>query len=193
MNIALKIKGEFSYRQYKTWPDEERWELINGVAYNMTPAPNRKHQEIAGEIYRQLANFLKGKKCKAYMAPFDVRLPLYNENEDDIINIVQPDVLVVCDKNKLDSKGAIGAPDLVVEILSPSTAAKDLREKMALYEQAGVLEYWLVDPHDNIVMIHKLVDNAYGRAEIFAGSEKIPIGIFNNELTIELKDVFIED
>jgi len=74
MNIALKIKGEFSYRQYKTWPDEERWELINGVAYNMTPAPNRKHQEIAGEIYRQLANFLKGKKCKAYMAPFDVRL-----------------------------------------------------------------------------------------------------------------------
>jgi len=193
MNIALKTKGEFSYRQYKTWPDEERWELINGVAYNMTPAPNRKHQEIAGSIFNQFYNFLKGKKCKAYMAPFDVRLPLYNENEDDIINIVQPDVLVVCDKNKLDSKGAIGAPDLVVEILSPSTAAKDLREKMALYEQAGVLEYWLVDPHDNIVMIHKLVQNSYGRAEIFAGSEKIPVGIFNNELIIELQEVFNED
>lgn len=193
MKRASKLNGKFTYREYKTWPDEERWELINGTAYNMTPAPNRKHQQIAGEIFRQFANFLKGKKCKVYMAPFDVRIPLYNEAEDEINNIVQPDVLVVCDKNKLDSKGAIGAPDLVVEILSPSTAAKDLREKMALYEQAGVLEYWLVDPHDNIVMIHKLVDNAYGRAEIFAESEKIPVGIFNNELTIELKDIFIED
>jgi len=191
MNTALKTKGEFTYREYKTWPDDERWELINGTAYNMTPAPNRRHQEIAGALFNKFYNFLKGKKCKVYMAPFDVRIPLFNEDEDAITNIVQPDLLIICDKNKLDSKGAIGAPDLVVEILSPSTAAKDLREKMALYEQAGVLEYWLIDPHDNIVMIHKLVQNAYGRAEIFAESENIQVALFNNELTIELKDLFI--
>ena len=132
----------YTYADYVTWPGDERWELIDGVPYAMSPAPTIGHQRIAGEIHRQLANFLKGKPCEAFIAPVDVRLNA--DNDDDIV--VQPDVLVVCDKNKLDGKCCNGAPDFVVEILSPSTADHDRVNKFQVYVAAGVREYWIVDP-----------------------------------------------
>ncbi|MBI4778088.1 Uma2 family endonuclease [Candidatus Desantisbacteria bacterium] len=139
MGFAARKKEErFTYGDYLKWPDEERWELIDGVAYDMSPAPSRRHQEVVGELFRQFATYLLGKSCKVYVAPFDVRLPECDEADEDIITVVQPDIIVVCDRDKLDDKGGRGAPDIVIEILSPWTAKKDLRTKYNLYERHRV-------------------------------------------------------
>ncbi len=143
---ARKLEQHFTYRDYRQWPDDERWELIDGVAYAMS-SPTLNHQGIsnflAGEFYLQL----KGKGCQSFAAPLDVFLPpIHQMDEDDVDTVVQPDLLVVCDPEKLRSNGVWGAPDLVVEILSPSTSRKDQHEKYSLYERSGVKEYWVVDP-----------------------------------------------
>jgi Uma2 family endonuclease len=143
---ALSPHERFTYRHYKTWPDEERWELIDGQAWSMSPAPSRWHQELLGKLYLIIATFLKGKPCRVYLAPFDVLLPKGDEPEEEIDTVVQPDVLVFCDAGKLTKAGATGAPDLAIEIISPSTSKKDQREKFDLYERRGVREYWVVDP-----------------------------------------------
>src|SRR5665647_2743669 len=122
----------------------ERWELINGQAYNMTPAPSRRHQEISGQLHTLFNNYLRGKTCRIYAAPFDVRLPQMQESYEQTSTVVQPDLVVVCDKTKLDQQGCKGSPDLVMEITSPSTFQKDLKEKFNLYERVSVLEYWIV-------------------------------------------------
>jgi Uma2 family endonuclease len=145
-NPALAPKERFTYRHYKTWPDEERWELIEGRAWAMSPAPTRRHQELLGKLHMIFAEFLKGKPCKVYLSPFDVLLPAGDEPDDDIDTIVQPDLLVFCDRGKLRREGAKGAPDIAVEILSPSTSKKDQREKFDLFQRHGVREYWIVDP-----------------------------------------------
>ncbi|MDP3176282.1 MAG: Uma2 family endonuclease [Spirochaetaceae bacterium] len=144
---AIKDDRKFTYKDYLTWPEDERWELIGGVAHNMLSAPNRRHQAISMLLSRRIGNFLEGKPCKVYAAPFDVLLPELGEEDDgDVSNVVEPDILVYCDRSRLKQFGARGAPDLVVEILSPSTHVKDLREKYDLYERMGVREYWVVDP-----------------------------------------------
>ncbi len=145
-NPALEPQERFTYRHYRTWPDEERWELIEGHAWCMSPAPTRRHQGIQGELYVALRMFLKGKSCKVYNAPFDVLLPESDEADDDVDTVVQPDIVVYCDRSKLTEAGARGAPDLVIEILSPSTSKKDLNDKYDLYQRRGVREYWVVDP-----------------------------------------------
>ncbi len=142
---ALTPKERFTYRQYRTWPDSERWELIDGQAWAMSPAPRRRHQEVSGALFRKIGNFLEGKPCKVYEAPFDVLLPESDEDDDEVATVVQPDIAVFCDRSKLTERGARGAPDLVVEILSPSTSRKDLSEKFDRYQRAGVREYWVVD------------------------------------------------
>lgn len=183
---------EYSYKDYLNWPDSERWELIGGVAFNMTPAPSRKHQKVLAALLSEIYIFLKGKDCEVYGAPFDVRLPEGGEKDEEIKTVVQPDLVVVCDKSKLDDRGCKGSPDLVVEIVSPSTASKDYIEKLALYERYGVKEYWIVHPADEIVMVYKPVeDRKYGRAEIFARNDKVGVGIFDG-LEIDLKEVFAE-
>ncbi|MGH8553955.1 MAG: Uma2 family endonuclease, partial [Methylococcales bacterium] len=126
------------------------------------PAPALDHQEIAGEIYRQLANALLGTRCRVFMAPVDVRLPKAAESDDRIDTVVQPDVLVVCDSSKLDRRGVRGAPDFVVEVLSPATAGHDHLVKKRIYERAGVSEYWLVHPTDRLLTSYSLVDGRYG-------------------------------
>jgi Uma2 family endonuclease len=139
--------GRYTYRDYLTWPDDERWELIGGVAYNMLSAPNRRHQAIVGLVYYRIRTFLEGKPCKVYVSPFDVLLPELGEEDDgDISNVVEPDVVVFCDTSRLKTYGARGAPDIAVEVLSPSTHVKDFREKFDLYQRMGVREYWLIDP-----------------------------------------------
>lgn len=181
----------YTYKDYLSWPDNERWEIIDGNAYLMTP-PSRIHQEILREIFTSFAVYLKDKPCRVYSAPFGVRLPSGDEDTDrDIKTVVEPDIVVVCDKSKLDDEGCKGAPDLIVEIVSPSTARKDRVEKFNLYEKFGVKEYWIVEPESKIVSVFTLQDNKrYGRPEIYTDEDKIKAFIFD-DLVIDLKSVFV--
>jgi Uma2 family endonuclease len=188
--LAEKRQEYFTYGDYLLWDDGERWELMDGVAYNMSPAPNRRHQQISTELTRQFATYLLDKTCQVYVAPFDVRLPEGDEAESDISTVLQPDISVVCDAKKLDDAGCIGAPDLIVEILSPSTSRRDHKEKFNCYERAGVKEYWLVDPSAITVTVFKLgTDKRYGRPDVYGDDEKVVVGIFP-DLEIELTLVF---
>lgn len=153
-----------TYADYLTWPDGESGELIDGIAYvREPPAPSRRHQELAGELYYQLRVALKGHSYRAYVAPFDVRLPKAGEADDDIDTVVQPDVFIVCDSTKLDDRGMRGAPDWLAEVLSPTSARHDQVVKLPLYERAGVLEVWLVHPTDRLLTIYRLESGRYGR------------------------------
>lgn len=181
--------GHNTYRDYCTWPIEERWELINGKAYSMTPAPSRVHQDVTGRLYAQILGLLAEYPCQVYIAPFDVRLPRADEADELIETVVQPDVAVICDQSKLDAKGCRGAPDWIIEVLSPATAAKDHIEKRALYERHGVKEYWLVHPTDRVVMIYRLVQSAYGKPEISATAGQTPLPV-QPHLTIDWERVF---
>jgi Uma2 family endonuclease len=139
------------------------------------------------------SQFLKDKPCRPYAAPFDVRLPDYPEQSDDEIStVVQPDLVVVCDRSKIDEKGCKGTPDLVVEILSPSTAQRDLRAKFALYERHGVREYWVVQPADRTIMVFRLTDEGtFGRHELFAVDEQLPVALLG-DLILDLREIFAE-
>ena len=190
--LALKLDERFTYGDYLTWDDDERWELIDGVAYNMSPAPAAAHQRILGVLHFQLFSFLREKPCQLFFAPFDVRLPEADESDDQVETVVQPDLLIVCDKKKLDKAGCRGAPDLVVEILSPSTVQKDLKIKFDRYERAGVREYWVVDPAGKTVQIFALgPDGRYGRPRVYVDGDIAPVGIFP-DLEINLTEVFAE-
>jgi Uma2 family endonuclease len=157
----------YTYRDYLTWPEERRCELIDGRIFSMAPAPSLDHQTVVVELTTQIAIQLRGKPCRVFSAPFDVRLPEGTEAENEIKNVVQPDVLVVCDSKKLDQKGCLGAPDWIIEVLSSGTAAKDHIHKRLLYERHGVLEYWLVHPTDRLVTIYRLnTEGKYNQAEI---------------------------
>ena len=179
----------FTYSDYCTWPDDERWELIDGVAYDMSPAPSRSHQDISGELFFQLRSQLTDRTCRAYLAPFDVRLSHGDETDDEIDTVVQPDIVVVCDRNKLDDKGCKGAPDLVIEILSPSTSSKDLHEKFRLYERVGVKEYWIVHPLDRTVIVFRRDGESFGCPAMYAAEDRIEVALLG-ELVVDLKMVF---
>jgi Uma2 family endonuclease len=140
------IEYRYTYGDYVQWEGDERWELIDGVPFDMSPAPNTEHQRIVFELGRQIGNFLVGKPCRAFVAPFDVRLPERDEADDQVRTVVQPDVAVFCDASKLDKQGARGAPNWVVEVLSPRTSVRDQVQKRDLYARHGVSEYWIIDP-----------------------------------------------
>lgn len=147
--MALPIeRAHFTYAEYLAWDEIERIELLDGKPVMMAP-PSRVHQEISMEISRQLANYLEGKKCKVYAAPFAVRLfETEGNTPENVKTVLEPDITVVCDQNKLDVHGCKGAPDMVVEILSPSTARHDRLVKLGEYQQAGVRKYWIVSPDE---------------------------------------------
>ncbi len=175
MGLTKRDEARHTYAEYCRWPDDGRWELIDGVAYAMAPAPARRHQELLGELFRQAANALQGQPCRVFIAPFDVRLPRAGEADDAVDTVVQPDLSVVCDAAKLDERGCRGAPDWVVEVLSPATAGHDHILKRAVYERAGVREYWLVHPVDRIVTIYGLHDGRFGVPEVreFSGRQAV--------------------
>lgn len=183
MGLPLKDSQHHSYRDYLTWPEDMRYELIDGDAYLMSPAPDLAHQDVAGEIYFQAMQALRNKTCRPFIAPVDVRLPKHDEADELIDTVVQPDVIVVCDAGKLDRRGVRGAPDWIVEVLSPSTASHDQIKKLKLYEFHGVREYWLVHPIDRIVTIYRLLDNEYGKPEILELQGTTTVGILP-EITI---------
>jgi Uma2 family endonuclease len=168
MGQPLKEHTHYTYRDYLGWPDDVRYELIDGVAYLMAPAPRISHQTVAGEIYFQLRLALDGKPCTPLIAPVDVSLPRANEADEHIDSVVQPDVFVVCDPAKISERGVRGAPDLVIEVLSPATAAHDQIRKRDRYERAGVAEYWLVHPTDRVLTVYTLIDGLYGKPAIQA-------------------------
>lgn len=173
----------YTYADYCTWNDSERWELIEGVRYAMSPAPAPVHQAISRELNRQIANFLEGKPCQVYQAPFDVRLNA--DGEDD--TVVQPDLLVICDRSKIDDRGCKGAPDLAIEILSPSTARRDRMVKLQQYQQAGVREYWIVDPDTKIVQVCILKDGLYF-VTAYADTDTAPVVVLDG-CTVDLPKV----
>ena len=166
MSLRQRDERHYTYGDYRSWPEDVRYELIDGIAWLMAPAPGRRHQELVGEIFFQARQALEGKPCRVYVAPFDVRLPKGDEADDTVDTVVQPDVLVVCDPDKLDDAGLRGAPDWVVEVLSPATAAHDQTLKLAAYERAGVPEVWLIHPGDRTLTRYRLVDGRYGRPVI---------------------------
>jgi Uma2 family endonuclease len=191
--MSLPVKksgGTFTYGDYLTWPDDERWELIEGVPYAMTPAPGTVHQRVLGALHTEFSNYLRGTTCEVFFAPFDVRLPKGDEADDIVSTVVQPDLAVICDRSKLDERGCRGGPDLIVEIQSPSTAQKDMTVKLSLYERAGIGEYWIVHPLDRTVMVFRLLENGqYGRPSTYSEDDEIRVGILD-DLTIALKTVF---
>ncbi|GAB1482608.1 Uma2 family endonuclease [Treponema sp.] len=168
---ALKQEKLFTLEQWKTWPEDERWELIGGVAYNMSPAPRVPHQSYAGELFFELKQFLRPNPCLPFIAPVDVFLPDGIENSTE--TVVQPDVFVVCDSTKVHNNGIHGAPDFIAEVLSESTAYKDWNHKKALYERSGVKEYWLISTETGSVFRYELKDGAYGSVQEVLQGHKI--------------------
>lgn len=166
MALAKALEPRFTYREYLQWPEGERWELVDGVAHAMGPAPARRHQVIVGELFRQIANALKGRECQVFVAPFDVRLPKGNEADEEIDTVVQPDIVVVYDGNKLDERGCRGAPDWIIEVVSPSSESRDQILKRDLYQRVGVREYWIVRPEERQVIVYRLEAGAYRHGEV---------------------------
>ena len=146
----------YTYADYLKWQFEERLELFKGKIFKLS-APNTKHQVLLGNIHVLIAAFLKIRSCQVFLAPFDVRLPVKNRKKDDeVTTVVQPDLCIVCDDSKIDSRGCCGAPDLVVEILSPGNSKKEIRLRHELYEEAGVKEYWIVNPEEENIVVFVL-------------------------------------
>ena len=183
----------YTYADYLQWNFEERLELIKGRIFKMSPGPNLKHQQVSGVISGEIYGFLKGKPCKSFSAPFDVRLPVKNKKKDhEVTTVVQPDIFVVCDLSKLDSRSCCGAPDLVVEILSPGNSKKDVRIKFELYEEAGVKEYWIVHPVEETIVVHVL--NAEGKFEglkMYTADDVLQSTAIKG-FTIEVNEIFSE-
>jgi Uma2 family endonuclease len=181
---SLAEERRYTYKDYITWDDDIRYELIDGVAYAMA-APAQFHQEISGELFRQLANFLIVMPCKAFHAPFDARLNAHSFDD----TVVQPDILVVCDHSKLNGKGVKGAPDFVIEILSPYTARRDAVIKFRQYQRAGVKEYWIVDPNNRTVQVYVLKGGKYGLGVVYREDDVVPVHTLDG-CQISLAEVF---
>jgi Uma2 family endonuclease len=190
----LDFSKQYTYADYLTWRFNERVELIKGWLYKMSPAPRRVHQKIEGVLFYEFFSFLKNSKCEVYQSPFDVRLKRNKGQDDEIDTVVQPDICVICDKSKLDDAGCLGAPDLIVEVLSDSTAKKDYNEKFNLYEENGVKEYWIANPATQTIEIFSLINEKYESLGLYNEREGITEveGNLFPELIIPLKTIFSE-
>jgi len=177
----------YTYSDYEKWDDGNRYELIDGEMFMMT-APLVEHQRVSSKLHGQLWNFLREKQCEVFSAPFDVCLNAEGDEDD---TVVQPDLLVVCDKSKLDKKRCNGAPDMVVEILSPSTSSRDMVLKFNKYREAGVREYWIVDPAFKIINVNTLKGGEYV-ASVYGDTGGIPVGVLES-CVINIGEVFSEE
>ena len=187
----LDLNKTYSYADYLKWRFEERVELIKGRIFEMSPSPARKHQRVSGVFHGELYKFLDNKTCQVYSAPFDVRLtPRKNDKTNKIHTVVQPDLCVICDTSKLDDKGGIGAPDWVIEILSPGNSQKEMKNKFEVYEENGVREYWLADPTNEVIFVYILnKDGKYIGLHPFALEDKITSHIFP-DFELNVADIF---
>ena len=192
----LDLDGTYTYADYLTWRFEQSVELIKGKIFKMSPAPSEKHQRVSLEFLRYFLSHIKrDSPCRIYTAPFDVRLldkKKSSKANQEVYTVVQPDICVICDKTKLDEKGCIGAPDLIVEILSPGNSKKEMKTKYALYEEAGVLEYWIVFPSEHVLQQFVLNEQGkYALKNSFTEDEVFNAHIFP-DLQIDLAEIFEE-
>jgi Uma2 family endonuclease len=183
----LDLSKTYSYADYLQWTFEDRLELIKGKIFKMTPAPASAHQRISWVISGELYGYLKNRSCQAYSAPFDVRLPRKGEDQDrKIFTVVQPDVCVICDPKKVDTRGCTGAPDIIVEILSPGNNQKELRNKYEVYEESGVTEYWIISPQDKTFLKYTLIEDLYQPSRLMTIGDIITTDILPGfELNLE--------
>lgn len=187
----LDLNGSYTYSEYLKWKFDEYVELIRGKIFPMS-APISRHQEIVSNLHIEIGSHLKGKSCRIYGPPFDVRFPEYDDKGDPIADtdtVVQPDLCVICDLQKIDRRGCNGAPDMVVEVLSPSTAKKDLNDKFDLYELAGVREYWIIFPDTQAINVYLLQEGKYVLRDIYEEDSQIPVATLP-DLVIDLADIF---
>ena len=187
----LDLKGSYTYADYLLWQFKERVELIKGKVFKISPAPGSFHQEVSGNIYFILRKFIKNSNCKLFAAPFDVRLINFKESTDDnqIITVVQPDLCVICDTNKIDERGCLGAPDLIIEILSPGNSKKEMDIKFDLYEENGVSEYWMVNPAEKTIAIFVLQNGKYSGIKPIIEDSKLESPTFA-ALKFKVKKIF---
>ncbi|SHH33346.1 Uma2 family endonuclease [Desulfosporosinus lacus] len=187
-----KEEKPYTYADYLTYPEGERWEIMNGAPY-MQAAPAPIHQAILMELAKQIAVYLTGKPCRIYPAPFCVRLPQgYEKNDIEVKNVVEPDISIICDKSKIDDKGCNGAPDMVIEIISPASIKTDRVIKFNLYEKAGVQEYWIVEPEQRMVSVFQLQKNGrFSRPEMYTDEDSIRVSLFA-DLEIDMGAVFAQ-
>lgn len=172
----------YTYADYISYSENERVEIVDGHIYAMSPAPSRIHQEIIMELSTIINNHIKINKelCKVYSAPFDVFL-FDEETLENCRNIVQPDISVICDKNKLTDKGCVGAPDFIVEVISPYNPSSDYVRKLSLYEHYKVKEYWIVNPINNTIFVYRLDGTMhYASPEAYTFKDKVKVGIYKN-------------
>jgi Uma2 family endonuclease len=189
---SLDLTKTYSYADYLTWQFTERIELLRGYIRQMA-APTPRHQKISFKLVKQIGYFFEKKPCQIYYAPFDVRL--YNRSKSllldkDVYTVVQPDISVICDETKIDNKGCNGSPDWIIEILSPSNQQVDLKDKYELYQENGVLEYWIVFPNDNVIQQFVLKDGKYVHTGLFSPTETISPALFP-DLAVDVSEVFL--
>lgn len=189
----LDLTKSYTYADYLTWNFQERLEILKGKIFKMSPAPSRKHQEISAKIFRKLDRYFENKSCNIYYAPFDVRLINYKKSTSDkeISTVFQPDICVICDKDKLDDRGCLGAPDLIIEILSPGNSKKEMDIKFDLYEENGVKEYWIVEPYQKSILIYTLQNDRYIGLKPIAEEGLVHSPLFP-ELSFNVEEVFME-
>lgn len=187
----LDLKGSYTYADYLLWQFKERVELIKGKIFKMSPAPNSFHQDVSWDLTREIDKAFRKTTCKMYAAPFDVRLINFKESTEDsqILTVIQPDLCVICDRNKIDKKGCIGAPDLIIEILSPGNSKKEMDIKYDLYEENGVLEYWIVNPSEKTIAIYILQNEKYIGIKPLIEDSKLESPTFPN-LKFAVKKIF---
>lgn len=182
-------RQELTYADYLKLDEEVRYEVIDGQLYNMSPAPSPKYQDVLSELIAEFRMYLRGKECRAFVSPIDVCL---SDEVDDLSKItewVEPDLVVVCDKNKIGDQRIIGTPDLVVEVLSPSTAKKDKLVKYNRYQRAGVKEYWIVDPLNETIDVYVLDGTIFKRSGVYVKGDILSVSIFE-DFSIDLNNVF---
>ncbi|HTG55958.1 MAG TPA: Uma2 family endonuclease [Niabella sp.] len=185
----LDRNKKYTYADYLTWRFKEAVELIKGKLFILSPAPASWHQKIAANLVLKIGNHFDGQNCNMFFAPFDVRLMKNKSSDYEITTVVQPDICVICDEAKIDERGCIGAPDLIIEILSPYTAKKDMNEKFNLYEENGVNEYWVVFPDTKAINQYFLKEGRYEFIDPLFMGQSITSTVFPR-LSIELKDIF---
>jgi Uma2 family endonuclease len=187
----LDFSKRYTYKDYLTWSFQERLELLAGKIFKMSPAPSSMHQKISMNLIRSFLPIFNIGKCQLFHAPFDVRLLDAQKStiDEDIYTVVQPDICVICDESKIDEKGCIGAPDLIVEILSPGNTQKEMKHKFDLYEAAHVQEYWLVEPNDKVVLVYVLRNEKYIGLKPFTEDSMVNSELFP-ELEVHVSSLF---
>jgi Uma2 family endonuclease len=183
----LDLTKIYTYSDYLMFRFQERVELIKGIILKMSPAPNTNHQRISQNLNGNFYSFFKNKSCSVFAAPFDVRLPIKSAKKNT--TVVQPDLCIICDENKLDDNGCNGAPDLIVEILSPKNSKHDTDTKFNLYQESGVKEYWMVQPEEKMVLIYTLKNKEYIGLKPLVEGEIIKSPLFPN-MQISIDDIF---